>query len=38
MHKVIKGEEDMANTNEVVTEIKLIIEEEVGHLKDRTEV
>ena len=38
MHKVIKGMEDMAITEEVVTEIKLIIEEGVGHLKDRIEV
>ena len=38
MHEVIKGMEDMAITEEVVTEIKLIIEEGVGHLKDRIEV
>ena len=38
MHEVIKVMEDMAITEEVVTEIKLIIEERVGHLKDKTEV
>ena len=38
MHEVIKGMEDMAIMEEVVTEIKLIIEEGVGHLKDRIEV
>ena len=38
MHEVIKGMEDMAITEEVVREIKLIIEEAVGHLKDRIEV
>ena len=38
MHEVIKGMEDMAITEEVVTEIKLIIEEGVGHLKNRIEV
>ena len=38
MHEVIKGMEDMAIMKEVVTEIKLIIEEGVGHLKDRIEV
>ena len=38
VHEVIKGMEDMAIMEEVVTEIKLIIEERVGHLKDRIEV
>ena len=38
MHEVIKGMEDMEIMEEVVTEIKLIIEEGVGHLKDRIEV
>ena len=38
MHEVIKGMEDMVIMKEVVTEIKLIIEEGVGHLKDRIEV
>ena len=38
MHKVIKGMEDITITEEVVMEIKLIIEEEVGHLKDKIEV
>ena len=38
MHEVIKGMEDIAIMEEVVIEIKLIIEEEVGHLKDRIEV
>ena len=38
MHEVIKDMEDMAITEEVVTEIKLIIEEGGGHLKDRIEV
>ena len=38
MHKAIKGMEDITIMEEVVTEIKLIIEEGVGHLKDRTEV
>ena len=37
-HEVIKGMEDITSTEEVVTEIKLIIEEGVGHLKDRIEV
>ena len=31
MHKVIKGMEDITITEEVVMEIKLIIEEGVGH-------
>ena len=38
MHEVIKGMKDMAITEEVVIEIKLIIEEGVGYLKDRIEV
>ena len=38
MHEVIKGMEDITITEEVVTETKLIIEEGVGHLKDRIEV
>ena len=38
MHKVIKGMEDITIMEEVVTEIKLIIEEGVDHLKDRIEV
>ena len=38
MHEVIKSMEDMAIMEEVVTEIKLVIEEGVGHLKDRIEV
>ena len=38
MHEVIKGMEDTTIMEEVVIEIKLIIEEGVGHLKDRTEV
>ena len=38
MHKVIKGMEDIIITKEVVIEIILIIEEVVGHLKDRMEV
>ena len=36
MHEVIKGMEDITIMEEMVTEIKLIIEEEVGHLKDRS--
>ena len=38
MHEVIKGMEDMVITEEVVTEIKIIIAEGVGHLKGRIEV
>ena len=38
IHKVIKGMEDITIMEEAVTEIKLIIEEAVGHLKDRIEV
>ena len=38
VHEVIKGMEDITITEEMVTEIKLIIEEGVGHLKDRIEV
>ena len=38
MYEVIKGMEDMAITEEEITEINLIIEEGVGHLKDRIEV
>ena len=38
MHEVIKGMEDMVIMEEVVTDIKLIIEEGVGHLKGRIEV
>ena len=37
MHEVIKSMEDMAIMEEVVTEIKLIAEEGVGHLKERIE-
>ena len=37
-HEVIKSMEDITIMEEVVTEIKLIIEEGVGHLKDRIEV
>ena len=37
-HQVIKGMEDITITEEMVLEIKLIIAEEVGHLKDRIEV
>ena len=36
-HEVIKGMEDITIMEEVVTEIKLIIQEGVGHLKDRIE-
>ena len=38
MHEVIKGMEDITITEEVATEIKLTIEEGVGHLKDKIEV
>ena len=38
MHEVIKGIEDITIMEEVVTKIKLIIVEGVGHLKDRIEV
>ena len=38
MHKVIKGMKDVTIMEEVVIEIKLIIEEGVGHLKDSIEV
>ena len=38
MHKIIKGMEDMVIMEEVVIEIKHIIEEGVGHLKGRIEV
>ena len=37
-HEVIKGMEDITITEEVVMEIKLIIEEGVGYLKERIEV
>ena len=37
-HEAIKGMEDITIMEEVVMEIKLIIEEGVGHLKDRIEV
>ena len=37
-HEVIKGMEDTTIMEEVVIEIKLIIEEGVGHLKDRIKV
>ena len=37
-NKVIKGMEDITVTEEVVMEIKLIMEEGVGHMKDRIEV
>ena len=37
-HEVIKCMEDITITEEVVTEIKLITEEGVGHLKDRIEL
>ena len=37
-HEVIKAMEDITIMEEVVMEIKLIIEEGVGHLKDRIEV
>ena len=38
MYEVIKGMEDITITEKVVTEIKCIIKEGVGHLKDRIEV
>ena len=38
MHKAVKGMEDITIMEEIVMEIKLIIEEGVGHLKDRPEV
>ena len=38
MQEVIKGMEDITIMEEVVMEIKLTIEEGVGHLKDRIEV
>ena len=38
MYEVIKGMEDMKIMEEVVTEIKFIIEEGVGHLKGKIEV
>ena len=38
MHKAILGMEDITIMEEVVMEIKLIIEEGVGHLKDRLEI
>ena len=38
MHDAIIGMEDITITEEVVTEITFIIEEGVGHLKDRIEV
>ena len=37
-HEVVKGMEDITITEEVVMGIKLTIEENVGHLKDRREV
>ena len=38
MYETIKGMEDITIMEEVVTDIKFIIEEGVGHLKDRIEV
>ena len=38
MHKVIKDTEDSTIMEEVAIEIKIIIEEGVGHLRDRIEV
>ena len=38
MHDAIKGMEEITIMEEAVTEIKLITEEGVGHLKDRIEV
>ena len=38
MHEAIKCMEEITIMEEVVTEIKLITEEGVGHLKDRIEV
>ena len=38
MHEIIKGMEDPTITEQEGIEIKIIIEEGVGHLKDRTEV
>ena len=38
IHEIIKGMEDITITEEVVAEIKLKIEEGVGHLNDRIEV
>ena len=37
-HDVIRGIEEILITAEVVTEINLIAEDGVGHLKDRIEV
>ena len=38
MHEAVKGMEDITIMEEVVMEIKLIIEEGVDYLKDRIEV
>ena len=38
MHEAIKCMEEITIMEEAVTEIKLITEEGVGHLKDRIEV
>ena len=37
-HEVIRGIEEILITAEAVTEINLIAEDRVGHLKDRIEV
>ena len=37
MHEAIRGIQEITIKEEVVMEINLIVEDRVGHLKDRTE-